>query len=282
MTSVSPYLFDIVCVYNDPAVLNELLLSSLERESSDLYSLHLVDNTQGVFSCAADAFNHALPQCRGRWVMFVHQDVAFLETDWLRHCAGMLLSIEPFGVAGVAGMVPTPKIYNMLRGRNIVHTGASLQSGEFWPWGKRIALPERVQTVDELLFVVPRKLLDLMGFQPKVTPGWHLYAVNCCLDAAAFQGQNTYVLPLPIYHRSSGINKSKWQIFKSLGPLPGDYYRTLKYVTARHRPHCPVIYTTCSHWHTHCPIILQRVWKLSVGFWDMLAVRWFHAPKNRN
>lgn len=263
------YQFDVVCVYNCKHTLGRLLLASLAQENPQLYRLHLVDNCAGEFASAAAAFRSVLPACRGRWVMFVHQDVIFLQADWLAQCAQYLEELGDFGVAGVAGMVPDPNATNPQRGRGTVRTGPTPECGEMWSWGgggNAITAQTDVQTVDELLFIMQR---ETAVFGDDMPDGFHLYGVAQCLKMLAI-GRKNYVLPLPVYHQSSGIRKSRIQIVLSLGPLPAQYYSALKKLCKQHRTHLPVIYTTCSEWHTRRPLIAQRICKLAIGLRDML------------
>ena len=266
------YQFDIICIYNDRKTLDDVFLRFFSRynDNPDLYRLHLIDNMTGGFTSAAQAFNAQLPSCGGRWALFIHQDAALLADDWLERCARYLSDLGDNVIAGVAGMVAGEKT-NRLRGRNIVRTGPSPDANQWWPWGNPITQPTPVQTVDEFLFIVPTALLRKLPFDADVCDAWHLYAVDYALTAARKFNSKVYVLPLPVYHRSSGISKNRREIILSLGPLPAPYYDTMKKLLAKHRRYLPVINTTCSQWHTRVPLMLQRLWKLAGGAWDMMS-----------
>ncbi|GAG29809.1 unnamed protein product, partial [marine sediment metagenome] len=44
--------------------------------------------------------------------------------------------------------------------------------------------PEKVQTVDECLIIIPRPVFDILPFDEKVCDDWHLYAVDYSLGVA--------------------------------------------------------------------------------------------------
>ncbi|NLD61719.1 hypothetical protein GX645_04640 [Candidatus Sumerlaeota bacterium] len=270
------YSFDIVCVYNNKQVLDDVFLPYYINNKNDaLFRLHPVDNRQNIFESAVEAFNSVLPECLGKWILFSHQDVALLSEHWLEQCADMLYTLSNWAVAGVAGMVPEGET-NEQRGRSVVRTGVSLEVQEWWPWGNEITASTKVQTVDELLFIIPRALLQQLPFDGSTCDSWHLYAVDYSLSAKEALGLDTYVLPLLVYHQSSGIRKKRLQIVLSLGPLPHSYYKTLRKVLIKHRSAYKFIFTTCSHWHTGCPLVFQRIWKLTVGFYELILRKFRH------
>jgi hypothetical protein len=114
----------------------------------------------------------------------------------------------------------------------------------------RIDKPERVQTVDECLFIIPKTVFAKLGFDEQVCSDWHLYAVEYCLDAAKL-GYEAYTLPLEAHHRSTGASMSKM------------YHKTLSKVARKHRGELPWIHTSLGSWRTRVPISLQ-----------VLSVRW--------
>ena len=67
-------MISVVCVYNDKATLDSLLLASLARQDA-AFDLTCLDNTSGQYACAATALNEAGRGAANDIVMFVHQDV---------------------------------------------------------------------------------------------------------------------------------------------------------------------------------------------------------------
>ncbi len=68
--------FSIVCVYNNVEILNQYLLESLKSQTI-LYELILLDNSCNKYKSAAEALNYGGERAKGRYIMFVHQDIKF-------------------------------------------------------------------------------------------------------------------------------------------------------------------------------------------------------------
>ncbi len=55
---------------------------------------------------------------------------------------------------------------------------------------------------------------------------------------------NSYVMPLSIYHRSTGVTSK-------------NYFNTLKKVLKKHE-NIKQVYTTCGNWNNKYPLLLQK------------------------
>ncbi len=129
--------------------------------------------------------------------------------------------------------------------------------------GIQIKNPTKVQTLDECLVIIPRRVFNRFQFDEKICDNWHLYGVDYCLSIKK-KGFDIYVIPISMYHRSTGIlEKNYWQVVQSLGPLSEGYYQTLKKLLKKHKNSYKYIYTTCGSWNTSYPLILQRTWYLA-------------------
>jgi len=224
----------IVCVYNNYDLLNEWLLKGLKNQTIR-YELILIDNTAGNYSSAAAAFNKNLSKVNGDYIMFVHQDVEISCETWLEDTEAILDGLDSIGVAGVAGKKAGHE-----------KTITSIDNGiPKRPAGTRVKQPTLVQTVDECLFIIPRKVYGNYKFDEQTCENWHLYCVDYCLSVLD-QGLNVYVLPSYIYHRScaNSMNES--------------YYSTLRKVLKKHRSHHGKVYSTVGIWDTTIPIVIQR------------------------
>ncbi|WP_338826218.1 hypothetical protein MTBGP_07190 [Moorella thermoacetica] len=245
-------MFSIVCVYNDKRILNEWLLASLKIQDAP-YETILLDNTGSTFTSAAEALNYGGEQARGDYIMFVHQDVRLEKETWIEEAETWLRKLPDLGVAGVAGMSDKNKVGCKELQRNLIKHGVPPKM-----WGNVITQPEIVQTVDELLLIVPRRVFKLLKFDAQTCPGWHLYGVNYSLSALQ-RRLLTYVLPLPVWHLSTGGGPSTpFGILLNYGTMPKEYYRDLKRVLKKHRQAHRNIYTTCGIWNTNQPLVLQR------------------------
>lgn len=218
-------MFSVVVVYNDEEVFKNVLLKSLKKQSVK-YELISINNTEGKFFSATEALNYGGKQATGKYIMFVHQDVELDTSTWLEDVEYILNAIPDIGIAGAVGMSENGK-NNRERGRGFIDN-----SGEIWLWSNQVKKPEKVQTIDECLLIVPKFVFDMyLKFDEKTFDGWHCYGADYCLSVKKF-GLNSYVIPAFIYHRSKLTNRK--DLIK---------YQSALYM--KHKKQFKNIYTTC-------------------------------------
>lgn len=230
-------MISIVCVNNNEQILSNYLLKSLKNQTLD-YELIIIDNTKGTFKSAAEALNYSGRKAKGKYIMFVHNDVNLSSNKWLEETEKMLDSLSNLGIAGVAGK------------KNHEGTMTTITHGDPPKLAGKICIqkPIKVQTLDECLVIIPRCVFDVLQFDEKVCDDWHLYAVDYCLSVKIL-GYDAYVIPKGIHHRSPGYSMSE------------KYYVILKKVLNKHNQNYKNIYTTTGDWNTSNPLILQRIGK---------------------
>lgn len=196
-------MISIVCVYNDKEILQSYLLRGLKAQTSE-YDLILIDNTAGKFKSAAEGLNYGGRSAKGDYIIFAHQDVV-LESDSLLQIETILDALPNLGIAGAAGRIENVRgvISNMTHGTPAEPVGSI-----------PVTQPTRVQTVDDCLVVVPKDTFNILGFDEQTCDGWHLYAVDYSL-AVMNRGLHAYVIPMTIYHRSSGLRPTFFLSFLS-------------------------------------------------------------------
>jgi len=246
MSGTDRVTFSIISVYNDPDVLSDWLLGTLEEQSFDDYETVLVDNTGDEHSSAADALNHGAEQANGEYYVFVHQDVRFPSPNFLSDLRSSVEDLSSFGIAGLAGAKSTGRNYaqrevvNIYQGpdRERMHTNVS-------------NLPERVSTLDELFFMIPGEVFERRQLNSRICDGWHLYAVEYCLWIAEETNLNSYILPIEGWHQSPGMT------------IRSDFYETILAV-AREYPEVNWINTTTGLW-IGSPRYLSILYSISRG-----------------
>ena len=188
----------------------------------------MIDNTDNKFCSAAEALNFAVDKSKGDYIVFVHQDILFEKNDVLEKIYEYVRML-PDKILGAAGK-------NDKNGTitNIKHGIPPRQAGEI-----RVNGFEKVQTLDECLFIIPKNLFYKVNFDEKSIKNWHLYAVDYCLEAAKLDIES-YVIDLNgVYHRSSGFSMNE------------HYYSTLRNIAKKHRNTTKYIYTTMGNWPTN-------------------------------
>jgi hypothetical protein len=212
-------MISVVSIVNDETIAKEFLLRGLSLQDAK-FELLLVDNRASIYKSASQALNYASIKANGDYLMFIHQDVFLYSRNWLKEAEGWLSTLSDIGLAGVAGMkkprfisqFEVSALYFLLRklgksylwfshyGRGNVFHGPEKASWE----GGHISDVIPVQTVDEQLLIVPFKVFQHTKFDETVCNGWHLYGVEFSLRLSQ-KGYGVYVLPCPVFHRSSGI-----------------------------------------------------------------------------
>lgn len=217
--------FTVVCVYNSEATLEKYLRPGLRRQTAP-YELQLVDNRSRQFPNAAAALNHGARGASTDYLVFIHQDVELLTPDFFESASVHLTRLPELGLAGIVGAAPN--------GRSTVLRGRCLQGdADAARFESGYDAPAAVQTVDEMLMIVPRGWFEQGGFDSNACPAWDLYGVEYALYSAK-HGRQVVVLPLAVRHAS-------W------GKLRRGYFESLEGVLRKHRD-VPVVHTTCGTW----------------------------------
>ena len=226
----------IICVYNKKTIFEDCLLKTLDNQNND-FELILVDNTENKFNCAADALNYGGNKATGELLLFIHQDVKLFENnlnDIIEYCE----KLENFGIAGIAGTDLNEGYVKSCGIHNIPPKPMC---------DNQITKIERVQTLDEVLLIIPQDIFKSYKFNNKLCNDWHLYGVEYCLNLIK-NGYYAYVLPIKVYHVSNGESMSQ------------RYFTTLKRIFNYYKNDFDIIHTNC--WGSRNPknqIILNLI-----------------------
>jgi len=181
----------IVCVFNDPAVRQACLDRSIERWPETVEYLP-VDNVDGSFPTAGAALNHGAARANGDYVAFVHQDVYLHSLPALQRAADALANDPGIGVVGAFGVRPDGGLAGRIRDRVIL-------------LGEPADRPTDVDSLDELLFMTSKRLLELEPLTEDPMLAWHAYAVDYGLRARA-RGLRVCAVDVPLTHNSLTVN----------------------------------------------------------------------------
>lgn len=153
-------MFSVICVYNNKDLFENVLYRSLQHQTVP-FELVAIDNTQRKFSSAAAALNFGVRKASAdsEYYMFVHQDIELGSDSWLAEAASILRQLPDIGIAGVAGLRQGDR--TLLS--NITHGTPPEPAGK-----RRLLAPVRVQTVDECLLIIPKKVFHVQKFDTTV------------------------------------------------------------------------------------------------------------------
>ena len=248
--------FTVITVWNKPELFAQFQ-QELERQQEVAYTLLAVDNAQNRYLGAREAFLSQMDQVQTEFVVFMHQDIRFRDEFALRDLMASAETLENLGIAGVAGC---PEGKEWILCSDIVHGKDAL------PAGKPVNGSLPVQTVDECLFLMKTDLAWKYPFSQR--GGWHMYAVEQCLQLRRAGYQN-YVLSARIWHLSKG------------GSLEQSYLKTLKELIAEYGEDTPYFNTTVKQWGTQgWKAAVYRVYYLYKMKLKGFLQRHLHWPKD--
>lgn len=217
----------VICIANEQKTYDDFLENLATQKFTD-FELITAMNMNGEYKGAREAFNENAAWAKGDYLMFIHPDIRFQDSDALSDLAAFLDSEMPFGVLGAAGAAPDGK-----GGRDILTT--IVQGPDREPVGKTITAPTPVQTLDECLFMIERDYFMAHPF-PDVD-GWHLYCVEYCLEAIK-DGMSVKAVPSRVWHLSEG------------GSLNETYMDQLEALIEKEKDSFDIICTTVKPWKT--------------------------------
>jgi hypothetical protein len=183
----------VICVFSDAEVRRRCLDRSIAEHRAEAEIEYLpIDNTAGAFESAGAALNHGASLATNDHLAFVHQDVYLHSLAALERAAGALASDPSIGVLGAVGVTRTGELLGRVRDR-VVLVGEA--AGE----------PADVDSVDEVLFMAPRRLIEREPLSEEPDLAWHAYAVELGLRARAL-GLRVCALDVPLTHNSLTMN----------------------------------------------------------------------------
>lgn len=184
----------IVCVYNDPEVLERCLARSIRAAmgAAPQTEFIAIDNRGNPFPSAGAALNHGARQARNDVVVFVHQDVVLHSLVALEEAAAVLAADPGIGIAGAVGIDSRHRILGRIRDRVVLI-------------GEVVTEPRDVDTLDEVLLVVRREhvLKEPLSEDPLLA--WHAYGVEYCARSRS-AGLRAVALDIPLTHNSLTTN----------------------------------------------------------------------------
>lgn len=184
----------IVCVFNDPDVLESCLTRSVTAGLSDAPHTEFlpVDNRNGEFSTAGAALNHGARMARNPVVVFVHQDVILHSLTALERAAHILQNDPGIGVIGAVGIDHQRRIVGRMRDR-VVQIGESA------------LVPRDVDSLDEVLFMIRTDLVLSSPLTEDPLLAWHAYGVEFAVRVRR-AGARATAMDLAITHNSLTTN----------------------------------------------------------------------------
>lgn len=245
----------VVCCYNNDNILNTMLEESVDRQNNVTVE-RLYYN--GEFKSAAEAYNYAIDHSQSEYLVFVHQDIKFVEDDFLYQMVEIIKK-NPDAIYGLCGAtiingstVTFSNVYHGLQNKNI---------------GKSINAVTGVQGLDEIFVAFHRDVTKKIQFDPETFDGWHIFVQDICMKAHQLNIP-VYVMPLPAQHKNS-LEMPRYMMIYNL--YPSEYFKYLKrlrnkYCGTQSQIVCPC-FTTSTKAIVFWPKVLIKEIKTKLHRW---------------
>jgi hypothetical protein len=183
----------VICVFSDAEVRRRCVDRSIAERGEEAEIEYLpIDNTKGAFETAGAALNHGASLATHDYLAFVHQDVYLHSLRALEQAAGVLREDPGIGVLGAVGITPSGEILGTVRDRVVLI-------------GKSAGEPADVDSLDEVLFMAPRSLIERERLSEAPELAWHAYAIELGLRARSL-GLRVCARDMPLTHNSLTTN----------------------------------------------------------------------------
>jgi Glycosyltransferase like family len=218
LTGASRFPVSIVCVFNDLAVRQNCLDRSIEKYRGEAPDTEYIpiNNMNGEFPTAGAALNYGASLAKHDYLVFVHQDVYLHSLAALEEAAGILASGIGFGLLGAIGVDSEGELVGRIRDRiMLMGRPPKLNSATV------------VASIDEVLFLVSRDLVQREPLIDTAEFAWHAYAVEYGLRVKSL-GLQVGVADIPLTHNSLTTNLARLDVahaaiafrYPSALPLP--------------------------------------------------------------
>lgn len=218
----------IITVVNKCEVFRKILKDSLEEQENIEFELIVKDNRNNQYTSLSEAYNEAIKEAEGEWLMFVHPDVRFLSKNELGRIISACMKLyereqKKMGIFGVAGALygSDSKIVS-----SIVNLPNKIKAGDERALNKNGY--QIVQSLDACCFMLPADIVRKYGF-------WEgLKGIHMCVEELCFRMNENellaVVIPANLWHMSEGksLDKSYYrEAFKVLRRHPDmEYFNT--------------------------------------------------------
>jgi hypothetical protein len=184
------------------------------------YEYIRIDNTKGAFGIC-EAYNKGLRQATGEVVVFVHEDVFFMEPGWGVTLAQKFSADPGLGLIGVAGtqyLSPQSAFWPQagrpfIRGR-VIHELEN--DGKFFMTiYHRDRADAEVVAVDGLFMACPRSIFEFIQFDPHTFDRFDLYDLDLCMQIGRTH-KLIVTWDILLKHQSEGRYHESWRTYADL------------------------------------------------------------------
>lgn len=181
---------------------------------------HRVENSENQFGGICRAYSAGFNQGEADIVVFVHEDVFFLQPGWGKQVLQLFDENPQMGLLGVAGSsrLQADNPLWVRAGRPWIHgrvmhwlnNGERIFSTEYSGTAENVV--QRVAVVDGLFMAVRRSSMQGLGFDASTFGGYHFYDLDLCMQMhVAGLYQICVSSELSVCHMSGGGFDQSWK-----------------------------------------------------------------------
>ncbi|MGJ1194265.1 MULTISPECIES: glycosyltransferase [Sphingobacterium] len=154
-----------------------------------------------------EAYNSGAKVSKYEYLLFIHEDIKFLEKNWGRSLIESFMSLYNIGILGLAGSKVKFKLpygyHSDLRGADFMFVKHSVNDIV-----QNLRSPIKVKVLDGVFLSMTKTIWEKFKFNEQIS-GFHFYDIDITLRTSKFC-QN-YVLPkISILHFSMGKFDNSW------------------------------------------------------------------------
>ncbi len=152
----------------------------------DEFEIIALDNRNNKFSSAAKALNYGASIAKGEILIFMHQDVFFEDSNDVSKLIGYFDKLDDLALLGVAG----------INGKDLMIYSNITETYDHINKYKNITEPIEVETIDECVIAIRKKIFDRIKFDEITCDNWHFYGVDLSYQVRLNNGK-VYSVPVP-------------------------------------------------------------------------------------
>jgi hypothetical protein len=186
----------------------------LQQRFSLPYELIKISDAQSL----CEGYQRGAAQARGQYLIFCHDDIELLNSDFAAHLQSALKQFHLVGVAGTSKLTSGKWVasgFPFLHG-HIAHGHPEGNSYTYINYGcyKDPALVAEIQALDGVFFAVRREVWEDLGFDDQNFDGFHLYDLDFSYRAFLAGYKLAVDYRLELLHFSSGSFDRTWNRYK--------------------------------------------------------------------